>query len=79
MDARSAKDEEREQNLREARSMLNEAAALFSLEEDGWFRFFDENELITMMRNAGLTNIRTFESLGTPAQATIVTGFKKSV
>jgi ubiquinone/menaquinone biosynthesis C-methylase UbiE len=79
LDARSAKDEEREQNLREARSMLNEAAALFSLEEDGWFRFFDENELITMMRNAGLTNIRTFESLGTPAQATIVTGFKKSV
>jgi len=72
-------DENREENLREARSMLNEAAALFSLEEDGWFRFFDEHELITMMRNAGLTNIRVIESLGEPAQATIITGEKKKV
>jgi len=77
LDAQEAKNEERERNLREARSMLNEAAALFSLEEDGWFRFFEEAELINMMREAGLTDIRTFESLGSPAQAIIVTGSKK--
>jgi len=77
LDAKKAKSEDREKNLREARSMLNEAAALFSLEEDGWFRFFDEAELINMMRDAGLTDIRTFESLGNPAQAIIVTGSKK--
>jgi SAM-dependent methyltransferase len=77
LDARTAKAEDRERNLREARSMLNEAAALFSLEEDGWFRFFNESELIEMMRNAGFTNIQTIESLGNPAQAIIVTGNKK--
>ncbi len=79
MDADSARNVDREGNLREARSMLNEAAALFSLEEDGWFRFFDEKDLISMMRNAGFTNIRTVESLGEPAQAIIITGVKKRV
>lgn len=79
LDAQSAKDEDRERNLREARTMLNEAAALFSLEEDGWFRFFDENELISMMRKAGFTGIRSYGSLGTPNQAIIVTGIKKKV
>lgn len=78
-DAKSAIDEERELNLRKARTMLNEAAALFSLEEDGWFRFFDEKELISMMRNAGFTDIKCYGSLGTPNQAIIVTGIKKRV
>lgn len=77
LDAQAAKNENREQNLREARSMLNEAAALLSLEEDGWFRFFEEEELIKMMRNAGFTNIKVIESLGNPAQAIIVYGNKK--
>ncbi len=77
LDAQSAKEEDREQNLREARSMLNEAAALFSLEEDGWFRFFEEAELIKMMRIAGFTNIKAIESLGNPALAIIVSGNKK--
>ncbi|RKX97666.1 MAG: hypothetical protein DRZ90_05505, partial [Spirochaetes bacterium] len=79
MDTGSDLKERKEDNLREARSMLNEAAALFTLEEDGWFRFFDEHELITMMRNAGFTNIRVTESLGKPAQALIITGRKKKV
>ncbi len=75
----SALKEKREDNLREARSMLNEAAALFSLEEDGWFRFFDEEELISMMENAGFSNIQVTGSLGKPAQAHIITGEKKKV
>ena len=49
LDVESAQSKEREHNLREARTMLNEAASLFSLEEDGWFRFFDESQLISMM------------------------------
>jgi len=77
LDAHAAKEENREHNLREARSMLNEAAALLSLEEDGWFRFFKETELVEMMRDAGFTNIKIIESLGNPAQAIIVTGKKK--
>ncbi len=78
MDARTARDSEREKNLREARTMLNEAAALFSLEEDGWFRFFDENELVSMMHDAGFTDIRCRESLGIPGQAVIVCGIKSA-
>ncbi len=77
LNAQAAKEKDREQNLREARSMLNEAAALFSLEEDGWFRFFEEAELIKMMRDAGFTNIKAIESFGNPAQAIIVYGNKK--
>ena len=79
LDVDSAQVQEREHNLREARTMLNEAASLFSLEEDGWFRFFDESQLISMMREAGFTNIRSYPSLGSPAQATIVIGTRKTV
>ncbi len=74
LDAQSARNEERELNLREARSMLNEAAALFSLEEDGWFQFFSEDRLIDMMNSAGFTEIHIYQSLGQPSQAIIVTG-----
>lgn len=70
---------DRERNLREARTMLNEAASLFSLEEDGWFRFFSSGEMIQMMRNAGFTDITIYESLGKPSQAIIATGIKKTV
>ena len=75
----SAITEERERNLREARSMLNEAAALFSLEEDGWFQFFNEDQLCTMMKDAGFTDLKVYQSLGDPSQAIIITGRLKSV
>lgn len=79
LSSKKTDNENKEKNLREARSMLNEAAALFSLEEDGWFRFFDTSELVTMMREAGFSDIRVTESLGKPEQAIIVTGKKKNV
>lgn len=66
----------RDQNLTAARVMLNEAAALFTLEEDGYFRFFSEEELAAMVEAAGFVDIRTYRSLGNPAQAIIVTGKK---
>jgi ubiquinone/menaquinone biosynthesis C-methylase UbiE len=64
------------QNLDAARAMLNEAAALFTLEEDGYFRFFSEKELAAMLEAAGFQEIHTYRSLGDPAQAIILTGKK---
>jgi ubiquinone/menaquinone biosynthesis C-methylase UbiE len=70
----SAAGEEREDNLAAARAMLNEAAALFTLEEDGYFRFYAEEELAAMFEAAGFVDIQTYRSLGDPAQAVIATG-----
>jgi ubiquinone/menaquinone biosynthesis C-methylase UbiE len=66
----------RDQELAEARAMLNEAAALFTLEEDGYFHFFSGHELAAMLQTAGFVDIKTYYSLGNPAQAVIVTGKK---
>jgi ubiquinone/menaquinone biosynthesis C-methylase UbiE len=68
--------EEREDDLAAARAMLNEVAALFTLEEDGYFRFYAEEELASMFEAAGFIDIKTYRSLGDPAQAVIVTGKK---
>ncbi|MDA3791259.1 MAG: PilZ domain-containing protein [Desulfobacula sp.] len=63
-------------NLTAARAMLNEAAALFELEEDGYFKFYSGNELISMLENAGFQNIRVTSSMGNPEQTVIITGEK---
>jgi ubiquinone/menaquinone biosynthesis C-methylase UbiE len=65
-----------EKNLAAARVMLNEAARLFELEEDGYFRFYSDKELVSMLQNAGFINISVTSSLGKPEQAVIVTGEK---
>ena len=72
----STNGEQREDNLSAARAMLNEAAALFTLEEDGYFRFFSEEELAAMFEAAGFVDVKTYRSLGDPAQAVIITGKK---
>ncbi len=64
-------------NLTGARLMLNEAAALFELEEEGYFKFYSEEELILLFAGAGFTDIMVNHSLGNPPQAVIVTGIKK--
>lgn len=66
----------REMNLTAARAMLNEAASLFQLEEDGLFRFYSSDELAAMMMKAGFRNIVVQFSFGNPPQAVIVTGEK---
>jgi hypothetical protein len=73
---KSANGEQLEDNLAAARAMLNEAAALFTLEEDGYFRFYSEEELAAMFEAAGFVDVQTYRSLGDPAQAVIVTGKK---
>jgi ubiquinone/menaquinone biosynthesis C-methylase UbiE len=72
----SSNGQNRTQNLAAARAMLNEAAALFTLEEDGYFRFFSEDELAAMLEAAGFQEIHSYSSLGDPAQAIILTGKK---
>lgn len=59
-----------------AREMLNEAATLFELEEEGYFKFFEEKELVGMFKVAGFSQIQVHPSLGNPPQALIVTGRK---
>lgn len=46
--------------------MLNEAASLFELEEDGYFKFYSSDELVNMLKTAGFKNIKTTMSLGSP-------------
>jgi len=67
----------RDLNLTAARLMLNEAAALFELEEEGYFKFYNEEELILLLARAGFTDIMANQSLGNPPQAVIVTGIKR--
>jgi ubiquinone/menaquinone biosynthesis C-methylase UbiE len=67
---------DQEENLIAARAMLNEAAALFELEEDGYFKFYSEKELVAMFKNAGFVNIKVTLSMGKPEQVVIVTGEK---
>jgi hypothetical protein len=69
---------DQEMNLTAARAMLNEAASLFELEEDGYFRFYSDNELVSMLENAGFENITVTSSLGKPEQVVIITGEKPS-
>ncbi len=59
-----------------AREMLNEAATLFELEEEGYFKFFSEKDLVNMFKTAGFNHVQVHSSLGNPPQAFIVTGRK---
>jgi ubiquinone/menaquinone biosynthesis C-methylase UbiE len=60
-----------------ARSMLNEAAGLFELEEDGFFRFYTAEELRNLLSGAGFVEITVFPSMGDPPQAHIAVGGKR--
>lgn len=57
-----------------ALAMLNEAATLFELEEGGHFRFYTDQELATLLRQAGFVDVEVHPSLGDPSQAWIATG-----
>ena len=52
--------------------MLNEAAGLFELEQEGIFRFFTAEELVTLCENCGFESIQVHRSLGNPPQAIIL-------
>jgi hypothetical protein len=61
---------------RGARGMLNEAATLFELEEDGYFRFYTSGELKGLLEGAGFIDVALRSSMGRPPQAIIATGKK---
>ncbi len=75
-DLRDSPDANRDRNLSAARAMLNEAAALFQLEEDGYFRFYTAEELAARLEAAGFVRPEAAHSLGHPPQAAIVTARK---
>lgn len=54
-----------------ARAMLNEAAGLFELEEDGFFKFYTSKELASLLSGAGFVEITVLPSMGNPPQALI--------
>jgi ubiquinone/menaquinone biosynthesis C-methylase UbiE len=60
-----------------ARAMLNEAAGLFELEEDGFFKFYTQKELASLLSNAGFAEINVLPSMGNPPQALIATAKKR--
>jgi SAM-dependent methyltransferase len=69
-------EKDREQNLSEARAMLNEAAALFELEESGFFRFYTATQLCGLLSHAGFQQVSVRPAMGCPPQAFIAVGVK---
>ncbi|WP_455381413.1 PilZ domain-containing protein [Salinispira pacifica] len=74
--AQAAESTPAEPALRNARSMLNEAASLFELAEEGLFRFFTGRELANLLDAAGFREISVESALGDPPQAFIACGSK---
>jgi SAM-dependent methyltransferase len=66
-----------ESGVEDARAMLNEAASLFELEEDGFFRFYTPEELRDMLAATGFVDISILPSMGSPPQAYIAVGRKR--
>ncbi len=61
--------------LEGAQAILSEAAALFELEEEGYFHFYTEEELTALLTDGGFERVEIFRSLGKPPQAVIARGF----
>ena len=59
-----------------ARAMLNEAASLFELEEDGFFRFYTLEELKGLLADAAFVEVTGLSSMGDPPQACIAVAKK---
>ena len=66
----------RDQDLQAARAMLNEAASLFTLEEEGYFKFYSADELVKLLETAGFQRIQVHSTMGWPPQAVVATGIK---
>lgn len=58
------------------RVFLSDAATLVRFEEDGRFRFYDADELVAMVQEAGLIPEKSQEAFGSPPQAVIVSALR---
>lgn len=56
-----------------ARNFLNEAAKLLEYEEEGAFRFWDEQAFSKMIRGGGFDDLRIWQAFGSPPQAIVAT------
>lgn len=63
---------QRQQLLAAARHFHGQGAALFRLEEEGRFRFYEPGELVTMLLAAGFEDPRPTPAFGDPPQAVVV-------
>jgi ubiquinone/menaquinone biosynthesis C-methylase UbiE len=65
-----------EQVAAATRSFLNDAARLLDLEEEGVFHFYDEDELVEMVRASGFSQTVAEPTFGDPAQAVVVSAIR---
>jgi ubiquinone/menaquinone biosynthesis C-methylase UbiE len=73
----SADDPEAVAELDESlRSFFNDASRLMLLEEDGLFSFWEPQELVALVRQAGFSDVKHELALGEPPQAVIVSGIR---
>ena len=59
-----------------ARNFLNDAAKILDLEESGAFHFWEQDELVSLVLDAGFTEVARDSSLGNPPQALVVSAKK---
>lgn len=59
-----------------ARSFFNDASKILDFEEEGTFRFWDDQELLEAVRAAGFADAQSRAGLGDPPQAVIVSAVK---
>jgi ubiquinone/menaquinone biosynthesis C-methylase UbiE len=59
-----------------SRNFLNDASRLLDLEENGLFRFRDATELCALLRDAGFSVDKVWDSFGDPPQAVVVSARK---
>ncbi|MCH7599872.1 MAG: methyltransferase domain-containing protein [Myxococcales bacterium] len=55
-----------------AKNFLNDAARILQLEESGMFRFWESEDLKDLISNAGFSDVKVTNSLGSPPQALII-------
>jgi SAM-dependent methyltransferase len=59
------------------RRFLNDGARILDLEERGYFRFWDEDELAAIVRSAGFSGIEAQRAFGRPPQAVVVSAERR--
>jgi ubiquinone/menaquinone biosynthesis C-methylase UbiE len=56
------------------RDLLNQGARLLALEDEGWFQFWDREELAELVEDAGFVQVTSSYAFGNPPQVAVVSG-----
>lgn len=59
------------------RDLLNQGARLLALEDEGWFRFWDREELADLVSRAGFQQVTSSWSFGDPPQVSLVSAARE--